>query len=918
MFLPLIMRNRLFVYLALVALVNLVKADQALTASGVPIHPEGWVPPILSPEDELKTFQLPPGYHMELVLSEPAIKEPVWASFDANGRMYVVELRSYMQDVDGNNEFAPISRVSRHESTKNDGVYDKHTVFVDHMVLPRTVLPLDKGSVLIGRTNTNDLTLYKDSKDQGVADSNELYYRGGPYTGNLEHQPSGLIWSLDNWIYTTYNSYRLRWRPDAAMLREPTANNGGQWGLTQDDLGKLWFSTAGGEKMFLHFQTHILYGAIDSPQQWDSGYPVVWPLVGLADVQGGKDRFRPDDKTLNHATAVAGQEVYRGDKLPSELRGNIFIGEPVGRLVRRSTVEVKDGITIVSNPYQKEHSEFLRSTDPYFRPIQVTNAPDGCMYIVDMYRGIIQEGNWVKTDSYLRTVVLPHGLDKNVGHGRIWRVVYDGMKPSKALHMYDMNTSELVDQLSHPNGWIRDTAQKLLVIRQDKSVGPRLHEMAVGGGNFYGRLHAIWTLEGLRLADASLVTILLTDSDAKIRATAIRVGESISTNGDATLKPRILALFNDPDPTVALQAMMSARQLKWSEWMPLAKPIIASSKSVGIQEIGKELLKPSDRFDIKKHTPQELAQLRQGQAIYDGLCFACHGSDGRGVAIGDKGDMTLAPPLVGSRIVLGPPEQMTQVLLHGLSGSDGNKNYPGQMIAMAENSDEWIAAVVSFVRSSFISGPIPTDGSFGYHNLPKKNTPPGDIVSAEEIKQWRSHYASKKETWSRDELSKAILPERLAGSEQWRASAGNQKDAIKETFKFDANGNIKFNSGSPQASGYWFQVELPKVATVGGLRLDAGENAGSFPRAYRIETSLDGKKWNEPVHASRGNGILTWAHFDLTKVKFIRITLTGAGSDGWSWAIAHMDIFTASTSQDAVKISKVSAPGYSGSEYTKN
>jgi len=912
------MWNRRIAYSAFLLLTLALRAETQVSASHVPEHPPGWVPPVLSPEDELKTFQLPPGYHMELVMSEPTIKEPVWASFDGNGRMYVVEMRSYMQDVDGNNEFSPISCISRHESSKEDGVYDKHTVFADHLILPRTVLPLDKGSALVGVTNTNDLTLYKDSKDQGVSDSSELYYRGGPYTGNLEHQPSGLIWSLDNWIYTTYNSYRLRWRPSATMLREPTANNGGQWGLTQDDLGKLWFSTAGGEKIFLHFQTHILYAAVNSPEQWDDDFQTVWPLVGLADVQGGTMRFRKEDKTLNHVTAIAGQEVYRGDRLPSELRGNIFIGEPVGRLVRRATIEVKDGITTLANPYQNEHSEFLRSTDPYFRPVQITNAPDGCLYIVDMYRGIIQEGNWVRKDSYLRPVVLSHSLDKNVSHGRIWRLVYDGMKPAKPLHLFDMSPAELVNQLSHPNGWIRDNAQKLLVLRQDKTVVPRLRSLALSSGDLYGRLHAIWTLEGLHMADVSLVQSLLADADPKMRASAIRVAESISQAGDLTFKPRILELFRDSDPTVALQAMMSARQLKWSEWSNLAKPIIASSKSLGIKEIGTELLKPANRFEAKRFNTAQVETLKQGQAIYDSLCFACHGADGKGVALGDTGEMTLAPSLVNSRIVMGPPEQMVQVLLHGLTGPNGNKTYPGQMIAMAENSDEWIASVVSFVRTSLIGNSIPNDGSFGFHTAPKKNPPPGDIVTAEEVKKWRSHYVSRKEPWTREELTDAVLPSQLKNSESWKVSIGNEKETVKGSLSFDSRGNIAFNSKVPQVSGYWFQVELPETSLVSGLRLDAGEGVGSFPRAYRIDVSLDGKKWKEVVSATKGNGVLTWAHFKPSNTKYLRVTLTEARSDGWTWTIAHMDIFKNYTDAASASLSKINSSASKSDKFTQN
>ncbi|HSU68405.1 MAG TPA: hypothetical protein VLJ39_16115, partial [Tepidisphaeraceae bacterium] len=154
--------------------------------------------PYLSPQEELKTFQLPPGYRMELVLSEPDIKEPVACVFDGNGRMYVPEMRSYMQDIDGENEITPVGVVSRHESTKGDGVFDKHTIFADHLTLPREVLPL-KDKVLIGQTDTNDIYAYSDTNNDGVADKHELWYAGGPRGGNLEHQQSGLVWCMDNW-----------------------------------------------------------------------------------------------------------------------------------------------------------------------------------------------------------------------------------------------------------------------------------------------------------------------------------------------------------------------------------------------------------------------------------------------------------------------------------------------------------------------------------------------------------------------------------------------------------------------------------------------------------------------------------------------------------------------------------------------
>ncbi len=208
--------------------------------------------PYLSPEEEAQKFVFQEqGYQLEPVVTDPIIKEPVLAVFDGNGRMYVAEMRSYMQDIDGNNELIPAGRISLHWSSKGDGVFDKHTVFADHLILPRMILPLD-GSVLVVETGSDNIWLYRDTHGDGVADKKELFLAGGPRGENLEHQPSGLIWALDNWLYMTVNNYRLRIR-GTNILREITPANLGQWGLTQDDYGKVWFSNAGWESGPIEF-----------------------------------------------------------------------------------------------------------------------------------------------------------------------------------------------------------------------------------------------------------------------------------------------------------------------------------------------------------------------------------------------------------------------------------------------------------------------------------------------------------------------------------------------------------------------------------------------------------------------------------------------------------------------------------------
>ncbi|MDA1266931.1 MAG: protein containing Coagulation factor 5/8 type, partial [Planctomycetota bacterium] len=167
--------------------------------------------PPLSPTESIATMQIQAGYQLVPVLTEPVIHEPAGIAWDGNGRMYVIEMRTYMQDIDGKNQLDPVSRVSRHEDTNGDGVYDRHTVFADDLALPRMVLPL-LDRVIIRETNTLDLKSYEDTDGDGVADRIELWHAGGPRGGNLEHQPSGLIWNIDNWIYTTYSRHRYRYR----------------------------------------------------------------------------------------------------------------------------------------------------------------------------------------------------------------------------------------------------------------------------------------------------------------------------------------------------------------------------------------------------------------------------------------------------------------------------------------------------------------------------------------------------------------------------------------------------------------------------------------------------------------------------------------------------------------------------------
>jgi mono/diheme cytochrome c family protein/glucose/arabinose dehydrogenase len=820
--------------------------------------------PILTPEQELKTFQLPEGYRMELVISEPDILEPVACVFDGNGRMYVPEMRTYMQDIDGSNEVVPGGRVSRHESTKGDGVFDKHIVFADKLTLPREVLPL-LDRVLIGETNTNDIFAYQDSKGDGIADKKEMFYAGGPRGGNLEHQQSGLIWAMDNWIYQAVNAFRLRVSGKEVKM-ETTPGNGAQWGLTQDDYGKVWFSNGGGEKGPIKFQTPIIYGGFDAPNQEPPDFLEVYPLVGLADVQGGTGRYRPVEKTLNHFTASCGQAIFRGDRLPSDLRGDYLIGEPVGRLIRRAKVENHEGLTYLKNAY--DHSEFIRSTDPNFRPVNMTTGPDGCLYIVDMYRGIIQEGNWVREGSYLRKVVKQYSLQNNVDHGRIWRLVHKDFTPGPQPHMLSETPAQLMAHLSHPNGWWRDTAQMLIVLHGDKSVVPALQEMSRTHKDPLARIHAIWTLEGLGALDAALVHEKLKDSDAHVRVAAIRAGETILKTGDASLIADVRGLAKDPDPNVVLQVLLTAKLLNWPDFTKFAQLTMAATPASGVRTIGGLMLNNGSEFDKRLFNNDELVQLHHGEAIYQELCFACHGYAGTGMPLdGAPPGSTIGPPLAGSHEVLDRRDTMLRILLKGVSGPVGGKDYTAQMVPMESNNDQWIADVASYVRNSF-----------GNH---------GALVPADAVARLRAEAKGRTTPWTLNELH-AALPGPVGNPKDWKLTASN--NPVDLHLAIDGKPDTRWTSKTDQEPGMWVEVELPQEATIGGVWIDAGKSVKDFPRGYKIEVSDDGQKWGKPVAKGRGNAGSMEISFPAVKAKFMRITQTGSlgRNEKNSWSIHEL------------------------------
>lgn len=500
--------------------------------------PPAWmeIPPAppLTPEEALKTFKLQPGFHMELVAADPLIHDPIAIAFDPDGRIYVVEYRGYMPNADGRGEDAPVGSIALLEDSKGDGSMDKRTEFLDKLVLPRAI-NLSNGGVIVAEPPR--LLFCKDKTGGGVASTRGVLPYEYAQAGNPEHTANGLMNGLDNWIYSANYGYRFRWRNNRLIRDDSTQK--GQWGISQDDYGRLFFNS-NSNLLFADFvPSHYIfrnsaYSLANKADMNALGINVEIvkdQRVYSSRVNPGVNRgyqpnaLRPDGR-LDKVTATCGVGVYRGDQFPPEYKGNVFIPEPSANLIKRMIITEQDGFALTGqSAYDKD--EFLTSTDERFRPVNVYTAPDGTLYIVDLYRGILQHRIYLTT--YLKQQSIERQLDKFNGMGRIYRVVADGRKPGPKPQLSKATPAELVQYLSHANGWWRDTAQRLLIESKDDAVVPALRKLASTPEpeGALGRLHALWTLEGLNAIDAPTIISALEDPRPKIQSNALRVAETI-------------------------------------------------------------------------------------------------------------------------------------------------------------------------------------------------------------------------------------------------------------------------------------------------------------------------------------------------------------------------------------------------------
>jgi mono/diheme cytochrome c family protein len=463
--------------------------------------------------------------------------------------------------------------------------------------------------------------------------------------------------------------------------------------------------------------------------------------------------------------------------------------------------------------------------------------------------------------------------------------------------MYSETPAQLVSHLTHANGWWRDTAQRLLILGQDKSVVPALEQLVRSSDNLVARFNALWTLEGLGALDPRLVREAMKDPAARMRIQAIRASETLYKAGDKSFVDDYRGLIKDADTNVVIQAMLTLNLFKVADAPALIKSAQAANKAKGIALIGDRLLTPPATTGGGRRggplSPDEQKRLQQGSEVFGAVCFACHGADGLGAPLaGAPAGTTMAPALAGSPRVQGHRDYVIKVLLNGMTGPVDGKTYREVMVPMGASTDEWVAGVASYVRTSFGNA--------------------GGLVTPADVARVRASTADRKALWMLPELE-ATLPHVLE-SQAWKITASHASDSAASAATLRG-----WNSGAAQAAGMWLQVELPQPATItelqfdslaaatggrGGGRRGAGAAAAGpppappapiygYPRGYSVQTSLDGTSWGKAVAEGKGEGARTAVTFAPVRARFVRITQTETVPDAPNWSISNLRIYEA-------------------------
>lgn len=719
------------------------------------------VSPVLDATTAISHMEVERGLEVQLVAAEPLVTVPVAMTFDEKGRMWVVEMTGYMPDTVGTGEDVPNGKIVILEDTDHNGVADKREVFMDSLVLPRAICLVENGILVAEPPKLWFVEINNDKPGKRTL-VDDKYTEGG----NVEHQPNGLLRAMDNWIYNAKSDKRYR-KVSGRWLKEQTHFRG-QWGITQDNYGRLFYNNNSENVLGDYFPPGL--GAHNQQQKNVAGYDEkivpdtrVYPIRATTGVNRGYMKgVLNDSLRLRNMTAACGPLVYRGALLGKDYDNNIFVAEPSGNLIKRNLI--KDSGYIVKGQQAYPDHEFLASTDERFRPVSLYDGPDGALYIVDMYRGIIQHKTYLTP--YLKKEIRSRNLTNPLNCGRIYRVVPAGTKPLPVLP--ENEPGKLLALLDHPNGWVRDKAQQMIIDHHYTSLAPALKERLHRKDSLRGQIHALWTLEGLGALQLADVMVMLHHPNPYAQAEGLAALPAVLTaaNGGEVLKqlagmeqnvflaPYVALLLPAFPPQLQQEVDMLQTQLveKYANDPYVADAIIsrmAGKETALLQQLA--AWNPDTTLVLHKHLKIVLKDIEnrkkasmdeglqktypRGTVLFKTVCQTCHGADGDGI-------QSLAPPLNQSEIVTGDKHRLAAIVLFGLTGpvNVAGKQYKapeisGDMPGIGSNdefSDKDIAEVLSFIR-----------GAWSNHAAK---------VTEKDIQGVRKQYKGRQKSFTMDEL----------------------------------------------------------------------------------------------------------------------------------------------------------------------
>ncbi|MEE2614074.1 MAG: PVC-type heme-binding CxxCH protein [Verrucomicrobiota bacterium] len=504
---------------------------------------------------------------MSLLVSEPDIKDPVALAFDHNCQLYVVEMHDYPTGVPNRIKGGAIKLLT---DTNGDGQYDRITQFASKLSYPTSVTAWKEGVLVAAPPN---IIYLKDINGDGISDIRKTLVSGFKL-GVTDSNFNSLRWGIDNWIHGANggNGGRVRFsehnkpaislrnldfriKPNTLQL-ETTSQTGGGFGLVFNEWGHS-FTTYNID----YLQQRII------PQKYidrANNLPSFEATKNIS-IHGKMARIFPiaeAETRVNHPEQAgyfssAGGMGYLGiSDYPEDLSGSIFICDVVSNLIHRNLLQSKGSAYIAKRAPSEKKSEFLASSDNYFRPVALELGPDGALYLADMQREVIEHPDYIP--SKLKKKMRIRGGETR---GRIYRITPKSKTSEAITKLKPVRLDNIETEFASPNQWRRWTAQRLIYESQNSSLVPQLRKL-INHKNHFVRLHSLWSLQGLGAIKFDDILKGLTDSNPRIRENTIRITETIGPIEDQTVIQRLMDLAEDPDSTVRFQLALTLGEIK--------------------------------------------------------------------------------------------------------------------------------------------------------------------------------------------------------------------------------------------------------------------------------------------------------------------------------------------------------------------